>query len=141
MAPSKKGLTSAEIEQIMNDFNETYADSDSDCEMENAGLDSSLVRDATLIPVDPEELDNDDENENENLGVIRWIEPSSSTRPKVHSFCENSGPNTEVLENEVQAFRVLFSEKSMEILERETNRYADQHLQKANDPSSKRHSL
>lgn len=124
MAPRFKGLTQDEINKIMNDWDsENIADSDSDCELE----DPSFQEDISEIMQN--EILEDISTANEFvLPDFNWRHPGSSDTPFVYPFLGKTGKKfpEEKFQSAIDYFKLFFSEKLLQIVSDETNRYAEQ---------------
>jgi hypothetical protein len=119
MAPRFKGLTQEEIEKIMNDFDsENIADSDSDCDLDstNHSCFQDISEIAEDVPVRNVSID------------FNWRDPKSEDIPIVYPFTGKTGMKfkEEEFQNELDYLKIFFSDKLLQILADETNRYATQ---------------
>lgn len=123
MAPRFKGLTQDEIEKLMNDLDsENIADSDSDCEdsTENSSFqDISEITENEILEDDPTV------NVSPNFN---WRDPETSDTPIIYPFTGKTGIkfDEEEFQNELDYFKLFFSDKLLQVLTDETNRYATQ---------------
>lgn len=133
MAPRFKGLSQKEIEKLMNNFDDEYfADSDSDCEMENI-----------------EEIANDFVNEGKNDDPVEihekkdefeWKSPKESDKAFIAPFTGNVGVKSNIvgLQSAYESFKGLFTNEILDLITIETNRYAEQVLELRPEESGKR---
>lgn len=149
MAPRFKGLSQAEIEKLMNDSeSENFADSDSDCELENLE-DISFTENEDKGPSTSRgnELNinavNSSFSKDENK-KFDWKHPNENDNITLFSFEENVGlkSNFNDLQDEVDFFKLFFTDEVLSILCEETNRYAEDVLEARPEISGKRkHSI
>ena len=133
MAPRFKGLSQAEIDKLMNEYDaENYADSDSDFEFDN-------LEESVICP--------SDDNSNEEIIEIpqkrenfEWKEPEVGDEIKVLKYTGNPGLTIDAtgLESDYDFFKILFSNEILQIISTETNRYAEQILELRPDENGKR---
>lgn len=158
MAPRFKGLTQSEIDKLMNDFEENYADSDSDCEMDEVEIEENDSFHETNDDdknddknngkennddIENEEHDNDTINEEENNDDLRnfeWKVPSENDTAHILPFTGNPGITCDAdqLNNAYDYFKLIFTDDIINLICKETNRYAEQVLELKPESSGKR---